>query len=206
MTDSNGMLALLRAEFDAHEVRHFEGRGGKTYDYIEDETVMSRLDDVFGLGAWEVFVTPVGPTCVKVTLQVSLGDAVPSRYEDFGYSNNADSAEPLKEAVSDGIRRCGRYLGIGRYLYLKHDSPARTESPPRPVSRPSAAVGSPAAAADEPPFPGFEGSAVSEGRCRVHDKPWRTNSRGYYCATKVGDDWCKEQPSKAYQARQEVAS
>src|SRR3569832_1775535 len=110
---SNDVRAELAKEFSNGEVRQFQGRGGQTFDYIEDETVMDRLDEVIGVGLWSLHVVPISVAdgIVKVTLR-----AFDQTYEDFGYATRADG-EQLKEAVSDGIRRCGRYLGIGRYLY-----------------------------------------------------------------------------------------
>jgi hypothetical protein len=50
----------------------------------------------------------------------------------------------------------------------------------------------------------FADMIVDESHCPDHDKAWRQNSKGYYCSTKVGDGWCKRQPSKAWQATQEL--
>src|SRR5262249_25338946 len=94
------------------------------------ETVMDRLDAALGVGNWYVHVQPVTDTAARVVLGARIpttfgdehGGAGFIEYEDFGYATRADSPEPLKEAVSDGIRRCGRYLGIARYLYRKHDA------------------------------------------------------------------------------------
>ena len=42
-------LQALAQPFAEQELRHFEGRGGKTMTFIEDETVMDRLDAAFGV-------------------------------------------------------------------------------------------------------------------------------------------------------------
>jgi hypothetical protein len=126
----------LDAEFSNGEVLTFEGRGGRTFEYIEDETVMDRLDEVLGKGEWSIDVEPISVAdgIVKVTLH-----AFGRTYADFGYQTR-DGGEALKEAVSDGIRRCGRYLGVGRYLYRKHETPSRggraAPSPARPSAPP----------------------------------------------------------------------
>ena len=128
-------LRNLDTEFTNGEVRQFQGRGGQTFDYIEDETVMDRLDEVLGKGEWSIQVEAVSVAdgIVKVTLS-----ALGGTYEDFGYANNPNG-DALKEAVSDGIRRCGRYLGIGRYLYKKPQTSGagRTPSRPAPAPRPT---------------------------------------------------------------------
>jgi hypothetical protein len=150
----------LRGEFPPEQLLHFEGRGGKTFDYIEDETVMDRLDEVLGLGNWSVLVTPI--SAADGIVQVRLGVKVDGEwvwFEDFGYaSNSGPQAELLKEAVSDGIRRCGRYPGVGRYLYHKHSSAGPSSSRngngraagPPPAARPSAPART---STDMPEFP-----------------------------------------------------
>lgn len=143
----NLLGALLTAQFEANEVKHFEGRGGRTFDYIEDETVMDRLDMVFGVGNWNTEITAISVAdgIVKVRIYGVTPGGVPWSHEGHGYASNAGpQAELLKEAESDGIRRVGRYLGIARDLYRKHEStasgggrgpssPARPPAPTRPT-------------------------------------------------------------------------
>ncbi len=109
----------MLAPFAEEELRSFEGRGGKTMTFIEDETVMDRLDAGYGLGNWQIAVdaVPYAEGVVKVRLGVRENGEW-AWYEDFGYPNQA-GGDVLKEAVSDGIRRCGRYVGIARDLYRK---------------------------------------------------------------------------------------
>ena len=41
--------------------------------------------------------------------------------------------------------------------------------------------------------------------CPVHNRAWRSNSRGFYCSGKMANgDWCDEKPSKAWVAAQEL--
>jgi Rad52/22 family double-strand break repair protein len=109
---------LMTAPFAEEELRTFEGRGGKTMTFIEDETVMDRLDAGYGYGNWQLQVEEARiDGVVKVRLGVRENGEW-AWYEDFGYPNQKGGDE-LKEAVSDGIRRCGRYLGIARDLYRK---------------------------------------------------------------------------------------
>ena len=195
-------MTTLTDPFPPADVLHFVGRGGKTFDYIEDESVMDRLDECVGQGNWSIFAEPISVAdgIVKVTLE-----ALGAVFEDFGYQNREDG-EALKEAVSDGIRRVGRMAGIGRYLYRKHDSPSSAvlSSPrplaaaaPSPVSRP-AAVNPYAPKPHDDPYPEslaeLDAPVHDNTVCPVHGKPWKSNSRGYYCATKVGDGWCQEKP------------
>jgi hypothetical protein len=175
--------AALAAEFTNGEVRQFQGRGGQTFDYIEDETVMDRLDDVIGVGHWSIQVEPISVAdgIVKVRLGVD-GKAGWVYYEDFGYSSNA-SGEQLKEAVSDGIRRCGRYLGVGRYLYKKHTTRQNGSGRPAPQRPPLRAVSAPASAPDDPfgddlmgdfPVPTDKRPTGGDASvCELHGEEWR---------------------------------
>lgn len=220
----------LAAEFPAEQVLSFEGRGGRTFDYIEDETVMDRLDEVLGVGTWSVAVEPISVAdgIVKVRLSGATPDGEAFSYEDFGYQTR-DGGESLKEAVSDGIRRCGRFLGIGRYLYRKHTthvragngsgpSPARAvPSSPRPASPPAPVGG------QEPPWPG-EFTPIDEtlspdrpldprdgfygDKCPVHQRFWKETRFGPKCTandgTRENPEWCNWKPSKRWIAEHEL--
>jgi hypothetical protein len=108
----------MTAPFAEEELRQFQGRGGQTMTYIEDETVMDRLDAGYGYGNWQVQVEEArAEGVVKVRLGVRESGEW-TWYEDFGYANR-EGGETLKEAVTDGIRRCGRMVGIARDLYRK---------------------------------------------------------------------------------------
>jgi hypothetical protein len=158
----------LAAHFPPEQVLQRPGRGGgPALDYIEDETVMDRLDEALGVGNWSLLVTPI--SVADGIVQVRLGAKIEAEwvwYEDFGYANNV-SGDALKEAVTDGIRRCGRYLGVGRYLYHKHSSAGssstrqsgngRAAGPP-PAARPPART-----TTDLPEEPEWLGDADATG-------------------------------------------
>lgn len=138
-------LKAMVAPFAEEELHTRPGAGGKQLTYIEDETVMDRLDIGFGQGNWSVLVEPIPYVegVVKVRLGVRIdtdGDWV--WYEDFGYCNNKGTdTQALKEAVTDGIRRCGRYLGIARDLYRGDTPPQRPQNDhSAPAPRPAAPV------------------------------------------------------------------
>jgi len=186
----------LASEFTNGEVLQFEGRGGKTFDYIEDETVMDRLDEVLGVGAWSIRVEAISLAdgVVKVQLSGFLPDGHEFTYEDFGYQTR-DGGEGLKEAVSDGIRRCGRYLGIGRYLYKKHET--RQNGPGRPQNRPpqSQSRAPIHAVPDEPPGLMDDLDGGDDSTCPEHGIAWigsfgdryHKKPEGGYCRTAPGN-------------------
>ena len=141
----SSLREILQAEFPPDQVLQRPGRGGgPSQDYTEDETVMDRLDDGLGVGGWSLLVEPISLAdgVAKVRLGIKVGDEW-VWYEDFGYANNPNN-DGLKEAVTDGIRRCGRMPGVARYLYKKHVAVAHTNgtgrgapsSTPRPAAVP----------------------------------------------------------------------
>lgn len=97
-----------------------QGTKGQFLAYIDARDVMSRLDEVMGLGNWQMTVSRVnedGSAIVRLSLR--LGDEW-IHQEDCGYSNSPGAGveeEPLKAAVSDGIKRAAIHFGIGRFLY-----------------------------------------------------------------------------------------
>lgn len=190
MSDLNAIGAVLSAEFDAGEVLQFtkewtSKKSGKTYsqtfDYIQDETVMDRLDLGIGIGRHSWSFTVVSDLCVRGRCDIAWPDGSSSFYEDFGYATRADSDQPLKEAVSDAIRRIGRYVGVARYLYRKHDSPVSTGRAVASSSARPAAPPRPTVVRDDvpdepsdlfPPIGGAVAATVPTDHCPLHDVPW----------------------------------
>jgi hypothetical protein len=78
-----------------------------------------------------------------------------SKRSDYGYPTNNDSAEPLKESVSDGIRRVGRMFGIARDVYEGKVAPGGGQNAPqagnsaRSAPQPQNAAPTPVAAAQQ---------------------------------------------------------
>ena len=97
-----------------------EGTRGQFLAYIDARDVFNRLDGVLGADRWQDSVKRVnedGSVIVALSLQLN-GEWLTK--EDIGYPNNPGAGveeEPLKAAVSDGIKRAGVHFGIGRFLY-----------------------------------------------------------------------------------------
>jgi hypothetical protein len=100
-----------------------KGRGGRNFDYIDARQVGTLLDKVVGPGNWSTQVRVVRADH-PVAVLVGLGIFGVWKW-DAGYSNNPDAEpedpqfedEPLKAAVSDGLKRAAVQWGIGRFLY-----------------------------------------------------------------------------------------
>ena len=175
---NNVAHTFLTAEFPDNEVKQFnqakQGQPARWLSYVEDETVMDRLDLVMGPGHWSITVDAVNSTVARVTLSVKWPDNETwTSYSDFGYPTNGERGEALKEAVSDGIRRCGRYLGIARYIYageapahIPTPAPARQQQRPAPQQRPTSE-----------PWNGDDMEDIDqdedENTCSKHGDQWR---------------------------------
>lgn len=194
------------------DIKNKSGQVVAQVDYVGWSQVADRLDEASP--GWSFAVLQLGEDWCLGRLTLDDGRV----FENVGYAENADAdwkKEALKDAVSDALKRCAALAGVARYLYDKDTRPAPTQHRPAQAPRTAPAPVSPAPAADDVPWP-IEAATevvqqvfgdVDEGSCPVHGKPWRTNSRGYYCASKEADGkWCARQPSKAWQAHQEVAA
>lgn len=199
MVASAAELLELGAATPPDEVRQRQGPGGKMLDYIDARFVMDRLDAVVGPGNWQDAYADREDGSVRGGIGIATDAGWVWKW-DIGTQSDI---EPEKGSYSEAFKRAGVKWGIGRDLY-SHTPSGRAAPRPAPAqSGPAAVPSSSAVGPDDPPFPGFENDGGS--RCPIHDKPWRTNSRGFYCATKVGDGWCQEQPSAQFKARNEVA-
>lgn len=97
-----------------------EGTRGQFLAYIDARDVFNRLDSVLGPHNWQDSIKQVnddGSVVIALSLRI---DGEWLTKEDVGYPNNPGAGieeEPLKAAVSDGIKRAGVHFGIGRFLY-----------------------------------------------------------------------------------------
>jgi Rad52/22 family double-strand break repair protein len=226
---------LLQSRFDEADHKTFAGRGGRPMTYVEDETVMDRLDLVLGFGNWQVAeVEVVHATCVRLTLGAKHPETGAwTYYSDFGYATNGPdstepSKEPLKEAWTDAFRRAARLLGVARYVYagevvpttqgqaaafLAAPAPTAPAAPPQPVAVPQQA-----------PFPqgaeqgAFQGARAAGDRCPVHGWTWGIQKGGvargsgkpyppfYKCGGKTAAGaFCSEKPSDEWIAAHPIA-
>lgn len=180
MSQNNVAYEMLTAEFPDSEIKSFNqakaGQPARWLSYVPDETVMGRLDAIFGPGGWNFNAEPTAfPGVAVVTMGVKWPDnAEWTYYSDFGYPTNGDRGEALKEAVSDGIRRCARFVGVARYIYAGEHvaipsgrQPSPSPSQPRPVA-PSG--GSGAAPSDD--FDMADVDNDHDATCAKHGERW----------------------------------
>jgi DNA recombination protein Rad52 len=130
----------LDAKIPGNAVAEREGGGGRTLSYLEGWYVIDRLNKVLGQGNWGYDMTyerlfdtsSDGKFEAAYIAKVSLWARFPnqaSRYEnttfeDVGYGDGKDRnrgkahESAIKEAVTDGIKRCAKNLGMSMGLAL----------------------------------------------------------------------------------------
>lgn len=91
---------------------------GLVVAYIDRTSVQNRLDDVVGIGEWDVdfedLVVTEKKVVTRATLTVRFPDDKVTRVSDVGVGTGLNAE---KGAYSDALKRAGTMLGIGRYLY-----------------------------------------------------------------------------------------
>ena len=197
-------MSTLRDPFD---VTH--DKGGFTY--VSWSQVAERLDEVGE--PWSFAIMALGPDWCHGRL--TIGER---HYENIGYVENVDEKwkkEPYKDAVSDAFKRCAALAGVARYLYDK-DSPSgngrAVPSPARPTVVPEDPY------ADLPnewdDQPNGKPTAGVEDTCPDHELAWvlrpggisKTTGKPYdpfWACPSQDRPYCKNKPSKAWQARHE---
>lgn len=95
-----------------------EKTGGASFlVYIDARTASEGLDVVLGVNKWGFVWTQIQGQSWAVRGTLSIGDVI---REDVGYpqdNNKKDTADWLKDAVSDALKRCAVQFGVGRELY-----------------------------------------------------------------------------------------
>lgn len=97
--------------------------------------VTERLNDVFGVGAWQVRTEPMAREGKMVVVKVVF--TIPEYgiyYECFGGNDNTDLGDAYKGATTDAITKIGSYLGIGADVFK-----GLFEKAPRPQAKPKEA-------------------------------------------------------------------
>lgn len=145
--------AKLDAKLNRADVSTRKGGGQSTLSYVSSHYVIDKLNEVLGQGNWSYDAENVinvhtgkistnygdSYTChyiCKVRLNASIGGKS-TFFSDYGYGDGTDKNNPgkahelaIKEAVTDGLKRCAKNLGpvLGLALYDKEQEDVQEES------------------------------------------------------------------------------
>lgn len=109
-----------------------------TKDYltvINPMGVVERLNQVFGVGAWQ-FTTEYIDCCETKTragatkyMGVVIGRVIVPEYdihiEQYGGSTNDDMGDALKGSATDALTKCASYLDVAGYIYRGEIDPPK---------------------------------------------------------------------------------
>lgn len=196
-------------------------------DYVDARFVMDRLDEI-GAENWQDQFVDRGEGSVRA----GIGILVEGEWVWKWDVGAASDIEPEKGAYSEAFKRAGVKWGIARDLYGHATTQGRAGSPTgssgassRPAPSPQPLV-PPPAAGGQPEEPDYMRESFGEpaerpvtaipgGECPMHHLAWVLKPAGVSKAGKAYDafwacpskdrPYCNEKPSKAWQARQEVA-
>lgn len=145
MRDYQTIVKELDADLPRSAVHHREGGGGIKLSYVTGHYVIDRLNKIVGIGRWAYShkLTQIADASgmkkdsrgiekyntaylAEVRLVVDLG-GVTTEFTEVGYGNGRDSdpgkahESATKEAVTDGLKRAAKNLGmsLGLALYDK---------------------------------------------------------------------------------------
>ena len=92
--------------------------------------VTERLNEVFGVGAWQTKTETVtsaptkNGTTMVVTKTIFTIPEYNVYYECYGGNDNADLGDAYKGSMTDALTKIGSYLGIGAHVWKNDPTPA----------------------------------------------------------------------------------
>lgn len=100
--------------------------------------VTERLNQVFGVGAWqthveEVTTMPSGKNVMVVTKTCFEVDEYGIHLEAYGGNDNADLGDAYKGSMTDALTKIGSYLGIGAHVWKNQGTPNGKPIPQQPA-------------------------------------------------------------------------
>lgn len=100
--------------------------------------VIERLNQVFGVGQWQVHVEevttmPSGKNVMVVTKTCFEVEEYGIHLEAYGGNDNADLGDAYKGSMTDAITKIGSYLGIGAHVWKNQGTPNGKPLPQQPA-------------------------------------------------------------------------
>jgi len=115
------IAAALSAPFEPKEVKFkpqmVKNNRALAMGYIDARLIQDRLDDVLGVENWQDKYDFLPDGSVVCRLRLKLGGRWITKTDVGSPSEQPDSGDRVKAAVSDALKRAAVKFGIGRYLY-----------------------------------------------------------------------------------------
>lgn len=146
------LITELDAKIPRDAIASRQGGGASKLSYLEGWYVIDRLNKTIGQGNWaytadaQVAHVDVENKSVHYTAKVRLAVKFPSgettEFSDYGYGDGSDKYKigkahelAIKEAVTDGIKRCAKNLGMSLGLALYDKTQENVEEAPRAAAQ-----------------------------------------------------------------------
>ncbi len=123
MASDEEIRAALAAPFPAEEIqwkpqtKSKDGTKALAVPYVDARSVEDRLDAVLGVGGWQDHYEFLDGGNVLCRLSVKVGGEWLHREDVGGPSEQPDTGDRMKAAVSDALKRAAVKWGVGRYIY-----------------------------------------------------------------------------------------
>lgn len=115
------IAAALSAPFEPKEVKFkpqmVKNNRALAMGYIDARLIQDRLDEVLGVENWQDKYEFLPDGSVVCRLRLKLGGRWITKTDVGSPSEQPDSGDRVKAAVSDALKRAAVKFGIGRYLY-----------------------------------------------------------------------------------------
>ncbi|WP_439620306.1 Rad52/Rad22 family DNA repair protein [Gemmata sp.] len=115
------IAAALSEPFEPKEVKFkpqmVKNNRALAMGYIDARLIQDRLDDVLGVENWQDSYDFLPDGSVVCRLRLKLGGRWITKTDVGSPSEQPDSGDRVKAAVSDALKRAAVKFGIGRYLY-----------------------------------------------------------------------------------------
>lgn len=105
---------------------------------IKSIYVTTRLNEVFGTGAWKVETNFIDKDNKMIVVKVKF--SIPSygiEYECFGGNDNPDLGDAYKGATTDALTKIASWLGIGAEVFRDEagKTPVKAQQSPKPAKK-----------------------------------------------------------------------
>jgi hypothetical protein len=218
------MVGILAAPTPPDEIEHRPGPGNRSLSYVSARFVMNRLDEIGGENWQDRYEDrPNG------SVRCGIGILIDGEWVWKWDVGDESDIEANKGAHSGAFKRAGVKWGIARDLYGDATTHAAPGLPARPAapSRPTPASSASGGELQEPEhlrdafyepreLPVTPQGAIPGGECPMHHLAWQLRPGGtskttgkpydpFWACPSTERPFCKEKPSRAWAARQEVA-
>lgn len=131
--DTTAITNALRKPFERHEVKQRPAGGGRSVDYVEGHTVITRLIEATG-NQFDVKVLKIEQSgeLYMATVEVTIPGLGSRQHIGVQLVRDRDGEDIVKGCVTDAIKKVATLFGVGLELYEDDPPAARPATQQRP--------------------------------------------------------------------------